>query len=152
MCALDMNCMSKEEASQLFMQSSALLPSPCPTLKVLPLKPMLYLSQNQSLLRAAGVSSEVAAEVTGDSVELSVTAAVTVRLDSFASGLVTSVVFGLSGGTRPTLSWLNCIWDISQNKYPRFITPPKINSFHDRSNFTEYAIKEDILYWICNSV
>lgn len=30
MCALDMNCMSKEEASQLFMQSSALLPSPIP--------------------------------------------------------------------------------------------------------------------------
>ncbi len=142
-----MNCMSKEEASQLFMQSSALLPSPCPTLK-----PMLYLSQNQSLLRAADVSSEDAAEVTGDSVELSVTAAVTVRLDSFASGLVTSVVFGLSGGARPTLSGLSCIWDISQNKYPRFITPPKINSFHDRSNFTEYAIKEDIWYWICNSV
>lgn len=32
MCALDMNCMSKEEASQLFMQSSALLPSPNPTI------------------------------------------------------------------------------------------------------------------------
>lgn len=158
-----MNCMSKEEASQLFMQSSALLPSPNPTLKVLLFEwedlPKLCLSQgHQSLPCPADVLLGITAGVTA---EMFLIATGTVMFNCCAYGLiVTPVAFRLTGGTRRTLLWLNYIWDLRRwykSKQTALVYYATRNQFFPR-RIKLYRVcyqgkgDQGMSFHICNSV